>query len=85
MFFMNAWALFLLSVAAHFSGQGVEGLTFCSSNPAVMVSSVWYRIETRYIILGLCRNMRQDIESSKACRTLRYSIKFRHIIYQGIM
>eukprot|EP00904_Undaria_pinnatifida_P003278 jgi/Undpi1/12951/HiC_scaffold_7.g02617.m1 len=36
MFFMNAWALFLLSVAAHFSGQGVEGLTFCSSNPAVM-------------------------------------------------
>lgn len=37
MFFMNAWALAILSAAAYFSGQGVEGYAFCSSNPYVMV------------------------------------------------
>lgn len=37
MFFMNAWALAYLTVAAYLSGQGTEGLRFCLENPAVMV------------------------------------------------
>eukprot|EP00903_Cladosiphon_okamuranus_P014432 g13392.t1 len=36
MFFMNAWALAILSAAAYFSGQWAEGLLFCSENPLVM-------------------------------------------------
>ena len=37
MFFMNAWALVILSAAAYVTGQWAEGLTFCSKNPSVMV------------------------------------------------
>ncbi|CAM9229446.1 unnamed protein product [Ectocarpus sp. 6 AP-2014] len=36
MFFMNAWALAILSAAAYLSGQAVEGYAFCSANPSVM-------------------------------------------------
>lgn len=37
MFFMNAWALAILTVAAYVTGQGVDGFAFCAGNPAVMV------------------------------------------------
>ncbi|CAM9538177.1 unnamed protein product, partial [Ectocarpus sp. 8 AP-2014] len=36
MFFMNAWALAILSVAASASGQWAEGMAFISENPFVM-------------------------------------------------
>ncbi len=39
MFFMNAWALAILSAAAYASGQWTEGMTFTSENPLVMVRS----------------------------------------------
>jgi len=38
MFFMNVWAVSILSVAALASGQWSEGMAFCSENPLVMVS-----------------------------------------------
>lgn len=38
MFFMNIWALVVLTVAAHVTGQWVEGLSFCCENPTVVVS-----------------------------------------------
>lgn len=36
MFFMNAWALAILSVAAKVTGQWSEGMAFCSANPSVL-------------------------------------------------
>lgn len=51
MFFMNAWALLLVSVAAHLSGQGVEGFYFCVNNPTVMASALtplFQIVPTRY-------------------------------------
>eukprot|EP00752_Nemacystus_decipiens_P004865 g4428.t1 len=36
MFFMNAWALAILSAAVYLSGQWAEGLLFCTENPLLM-------------------------------------------------
>eukprot|EP00903_Cladosiphon_okamuranus_P014426 g13387.t1 len=36
MFFMNAWALAILSATAYATGQWTEGVAFCSANPSVM-------------------------------------------------
>lgn len=63
MFFMNAWALALLSVAAYASGQWADGVAFISENPFVMVRDALCLFSPLQVVAA-------NLRSHKRCQIL---------------
>lgn len=82
MFFMNAWALAILSVAASASGQWAEGVAFISENPFVMVRHLLHfalRVGGRSGLTRLTSVLTSDVKYWNFCVSLCIARGLQHV------
>ncbi|CAM9898401.1 unnamed protein product [Pylaiella littoralis] len=83
MFFMNAWALAILSAACFASGQWTEGVAFCSANPSVTTFVLGFSLAAacgQNFIYYTISNFNPLV-----CTTITTTRKFFTIVFSVIM